>query len=65
MSPNLADRISDAQARGLARAGEGALVGTVTGIYDVFRFSYLGYRRLFGVSTEEEEQERLTAPEYP
>lgn len=61
VSPDLADRISDAQGRGLARAGEDALVGTVTGIYDVLRFSYLGYRRLFGVSTEEEEQERLTA----
>lgn len=61
VSPDLADRISDAQGRGLARAGEDALVGTVTGIYDVLRFSYLGYRRLFGVITEEEEQERLTA----
>ena len=44
-----------------ARAGEDALVGTVTGIFDLFRFSYLGYRRLFGVITEEEEQEQLTA----
>lgn len=61
VSPDLADRISDAQGRGLARAGEDALVGTVTGIYDVLRFSYLGYRRLFGVITDEEEQERLTA----
>lgn len=61
VSPDLADRISDAQSRGLARAGEDALVGTVTGTYDVLRFSYLGYRRLFGVITEEEEQERLTA----
>lgn len=61
LSPDLADRISDAQGRGLARAGEDALVGTVTGIFDVLRFSYLGYRRLFGVITEEEEQERLNA----
>lgn len=61
MSPDLADRISVAQGRGLARAGEDALVGTVTGIYNVLRFSYLGYRRLFGVITDEEEQERLTA----
>ena len=61
VSPDLTDRISDAQGRGLARAGEDALVGTVTGIYDVLRFSYLGYRRLFGVITDEEEQERLTA----
>jgi len=61
VSPDLAARISDAQGRGLARAGEDALVGTVTGLYGVLRFSYLGYRRLFGVSTEEEEQERLTA----
>ncbi|SMX31976.1 phage minor head protein [Actibacterium lipolyticum] len=61
VSPDLADRISDAQGRGLARAGEDALVSTVTGIYDVLRFSYLGYRRLFGVITDEEEQERLTA----
>lgn len=59
--PDLADRISDAQGRGLMRAGEDALVGTVTGIYDVLRFSYLGYRRLFGVNSAEEEQERLTA----
>ncbi|GGX60893.1 hypothetical protein GCM10007385_32700 [Tateyamaria omphalii] len=61
VSPDLADRISEAQGRGLARAGEDALVGTVTGLYDLLRFSYLGYRRLFGVITEEEEQERLTA----
>ena len=61
VSPDLADRILDAQGRGLARAGEDALVGTVSGIYDVFRFSYLGYRRLFGVNSAEEEQERLTA----
>jgi len=61
VSPDLAARISDAQGRGLARAGEDSLVGTVTGLYDALRFSYLGYRRLFGVSTEEEEQERLTA----
>ena len=61
VSSDLADRISDAQGSGLVRAGEDALVGTVTGIYDVLRFSYLGYRRLFGVITEEEEQERLTA----
>lgn len=61
VSPDLADRISDAQGRGLARAGEDALVATVTGLYGVLRFSYLGYRRLFGVITEEEEQERLTA----
>jgi len=61
VSPDLADRLSDAQGRGLLRAGEDALVGTVTGLYDVLRFSYLGYRRLFGVSTEAEEQERLTA----
>ena len=27
----------------------------------MLRFSYLGYRRLFGVITDEEEQERLTA----
>ncbi|WP_227272225.1 phage minor head protein [Roseobacter weihaiensis] len=61
VSPELADRISDAQGRGLARAGGDALVGTVTGIYDVLRFSYLGYRRLFGFIADEEEQERLTA----
>lgn len=61
VSQDLADRISDAQGRGLVRAGEDALVGTVTGIYDVLRFSFLGYRRLFGVNSAEEEQERLTA----
>lgn len=37
------------------------MVGTVTGIYDVRHFSNLDYRRLFGVITEEEEQERVTA----
>jgi hypothetical protein len=37
------------------------LVGTVTGFYDVLRFSYLGYRRFFGVQTDEEEAERLAA----
>lgn len=58
---DLADRISDARGEGLARAAEDALVGTVTGAYDVLRFSYLGYRRLFGVATDEEEAERLAA----
>ena len=43
VSADLADRLSDAQGRGLARAGEDALVGTVIGIYDVIRFSYLGH----------------------
>lgn len=61
VSPDLADRISDARSEGLARAAEDALVGTVTGAYDVLRFSYLGYRRLFGVATDEEEAERLAA----
>lgn len=37
------------------------MVGTVTGIYDVRHFSNLDCRRLFGVITEEEEQERVTA----
>ncbi len=61
VSPDLADRISDARGAGLARAAEDALVGTVTGVYDVLRFSYLGYRRFFGVQTDEEEAERLAA----
>lgn len=53
--PDLADRIADARSRGLAQAGEDALVGTVTAAYDLLRFSYLGYRRFFGIITEEEE----------
>jgi len=57
--PDLADRISDARGQGLARASEDALVGTVTGAYDLLRFSYLGYRRLFAVATDEEEAERV------
>ncbi len=61
VSPDLADRISEAQGAGLARAGEDALVGAVTATYDLLRFSYLGYRRFFGVITEEEEAERLAA----
>jgi hypothetical protein len=61
--PDLADRIADARSRGLAQAGEDALVGTVTATYDLLRFSYLGYRRLFGIITEEEEAERLAARE--
>lgn len=63
VSPDLADRIGDARSRGLAQAGEDALVGTVTATYDLLRFSYLGYRRLFGIITEEEEAERLAARE--
>lgn len=61
VSSDLADRISEAQGAGLARAGEDALVGAVTATYDLLRFSYLGYRRFFGVITEEEEAERLAA----
>ena len=61
--PDLADRIADARSRGLAQAGKDALVGTVTAAYDLLRFSYLGYRRLFGIITEEEEAERLAARE--
>ena len=61
--PDLAVRIADARSRGLAQAGEDALVGTVTAAYDLLRFSYLGYRRLFGIITEEEEAERLAARE--
>lgn len=59
--PGLANRISDARGRGLMRAGQDGLAGPVTGAYGLLRFSYLGYRRLFGVITEGEEQERLAA----
>lgn len=59
--PDLAERIADARSRGLTKAGEDALVGTVTAAYDLLRFSYLGYRRHFGIITEEEEAERLAA----
>lgn len=55
----LSERIADAQNRGLARAGTDAAVGSATFLYQTIRASYLGYRRLFGVITPEEEQERL------
>lgn len=56
----LSERIADAQSRGLARAGTDAAVGSATFLYQTLRASYLGYRRLFGGITPEEEQERLT-----
>ena len=59
--PDLSARIADARGRGLAQAAEDALVGTVAATYDLLRFSYLGYRQLFGVITDEEETERLAA----
>jgi SPP1 gp7 family putative phage head morphogenesis protein len=59
VSFDLRDKISAAQADGLADAASDAVAGGVQATWSLLRFSYLGYRRLFGVSTPEEEAERL------
>jgi hypothetical protein len=59
VSRDIADRIRQAQADGLADAAADAALGAALSTYSVLRFSYLGYRRLFGVITPEEEAERL------
>jgi SPP1 gp7 family putative phage head morphogenesis protein len=63
VSRDIADKIRQAQADGLAGAAADAVLGTALSTYSVFRFSYLGYRRLFGVITPEEEAERLAMRE--
>jgi hypothetical protein len=47
----------------LTDAAADAAVGGVRTFYSTFRFSWLGYRRLFGVITPEEEAERLAIRE--
>jgi Phage Mu protein F like protein len=59
VSAGLANRIADAQGEGLANAAEDAAVGGVLSVYAVLRFAWLGYGRLFGVNSPEEEGERL------
>ena len=63
VSRDIADRIRQAQADGLADAAADAAVGAAFSTYSVMRFSYLGYRRLFGVIAPEEEAERLAMRE--
>jgi SPP1 gp7 family putative phage head morphogenesis protein len=58
-SPEISDRIAEAQASGLADEATDAAVGGAVSVYDLVRFSWLGYRRLFGMITPEEEAERL------
>lgn len=61
--PDLRVGISQAQADGLADAATDAVVSGIEATWSLLRFSYLGYRRLFGVSTAEEEAERLAMRE--
>ena len=59
LSEGLSDRIAEAQGAGLADAAAEAAAGGAQSVYSVLRFSWLGYRRLFGVITPEEKNERL------
>lgn len=63
LSEGLSNRIADAQGAGLADAAAEAAAGGVEALYSTLRFSWLGYRRLFGVITPEEEAERLAMRE--
>jgi SPP1 gp7 family putative phage head morphogenesis protein len=63
LSEGLSNRIADAQGAGLADAAAEAAAGGVETLYSTIRFSWLGYRRLFGVITPEEEAERLAMRE--
>ena len=63
LSPGLSDRIAKPQGEGLADAASEAAIGGAQSLYSAFRFSWLGYRRLFGVITPEEETERLSMRE--
>ena len=63
LSEGLSNRIADAQGAGLADAAAEAAAGGVEALYSTIRFSWLGYRRLFGVITPEEEAERLAMRE--
>lgn len=59
LSQGLSSRIAEAQGAGLADAAADAAAGGFGTLYSTLRFSWLGYRRLFGVITPEEEAERL------
>ena len=59
LSEGLSDRIAEAQGAGLADAAADAAAGGVETLYSSLRFSWLGYRRLFGAITPEEEAERI------
>ena len=59
LSEGLSDRIAEAQGAGLADAAAEAAAGGVETLYSTLRFSWLGYRRLFGAITPEEEAERI------
>lgn len=59
LSEGLSGRIAAAQGDGLAEAAAEAAAGGVETLVSTFRFSWLGYRRLFGVITPKEEAERL------
>ncbi len=59
LTEGLSNRIAEAQGAGLANAAAEAAAGGVETLYSTLRFSWLGYRRLFGVVTPEEEAERL------
>lgn len=63
VSAGLSDRIARAQGDGLADAAAEAAAGGVQSIYSALRFSWLGYRRLFGAISPEEEAERLAMRE--
>lgn len=63
LSEGLAGRIAAAQGAGLTDAAADASVGGVRTFYSTLRFSWLEYRRLFGVITPEEEAERLAMRE--
>jgi SPP1 gp7 family putative phage head morphogenesis protein len=59
LAEGLSGRIAEAQGAGLADAAADAAAGGVGTLYFTLRFSWLGYRRLFGVVTPEEEADRL------
>lgn len=59
LSQGLSSRIAEAQGAGLADAAADAAAGGFGTLYSTLRFSWLGYRQLFGVITPEEEAERL------
>lgn len=63
LSEGLSNRIADAQGAGLADAAAEAAAGGAETLYSTIRFSWLGYRRLFGDITPEEEVERLAMRE--
>ena len=63
LSEGVSGRIAAAQDEGLADAATEAAAGGVETLVSTFRFSWLGYRRLFGVITSVEEAERLAMRE--